>query len=33
MTGETGFSATCLAQVTTGVAACERLLLTAWRFW
>jgi hypothetical protein len=31
MTGQTGFSAACLAQMTTGVAACERLLLTASR--
>jgi hypothetical protein len=33
MTGQTGFSAACLAQMTTGVAAGERLLLTARRFW
>ena len=33
MTGQTGFSAACLAQMTTGSAACERLLLTDSRFW
>jgi hypothetical protein len=33
MTGQTGFSAACLAEMARGVAACERLLLTASRFW